>query len=64
MYQAAGRPAHSTELTEQGEKFARRVGGEMPKAPIHRLEPLNEAGYQEMLPDMANWIREQGRRVQ
>jgi hypothetical protein len=36
----------------------------MPKAPIHRLEPLNEAGYQEMLPDMANWIREQGRRVQ
>ena len=65
LYKAAGRPKHSTQLTEQGERFARRVGGEMPTE-INREPPLHEAGHEEMLPDFARWISESpgARRVQ
>jgi GNAT superfamily N-acetyltransferase len=57
MYAAAGSPPHSENLTEAGERFARKVGGAQP-AEVKRQEPLHEAGHITMLPDFARWVKE------
>jgi GNAT superfamily N-acetyltransferase len=57
MHTAAGNPPHSENLTESGERFARKTGGRMPKQ-VQRQEPLHEEGHITMLPDFANWVRE------
>ena len=44
LYSAAGSPAHSTRLTEQGERFARRVGGAMPASESIEREPPMKVG--------------------
>ena len=64
LREAAGNPAHSENLTEAGERFARKTGG-APKT-VSRQPPLDEEGHQMMLPDFANWISQSptARRVQ
>lgn len=64
LRQAAGNPAHSENLTVEGERFARKTG-DAPKNVV-RQPPLDEAGHQAMLPDFANWISQSpsARRVQ
>jgi GNAT superfamily N-acetyltransferase len=64
LREAAGNPAHSENLTVEGERFARKTGGA--PASVNRLPPLDEAGHQEMLPEFASWISQSptARRVQ
>src|SRR5580765_67290 len=60
----AGSPRHSNRLTEQGEAWARRVGGEMPaQHEIVREPPLQNAGYRAMIPQMDRWIDEAATRT-
>lgn len=71
MYKAAGRPAHSTRLSEEGERFARRVGGQMPST-IRREQPMNVSEHEIMLhgepghpeASFSHWIREASTRQQ
>jgi hypothetical protein len=65
MWEAAGRPPHSAELTEAGRAWSQKVGGEQPE---HRgearikAEPLAEKAHeQHVLPLVAGEIRAEGR---
>jgi GNAT superfamily N-acetyltransferase len=66
MHEAAGSPPHSAELTEMGNRWRGKVGGEQPEARGEArvpAEPLAEHTHEQMiLPLVANEIRETGRR--
>lgn len=64
MYEAAGRPPHSNELTAMGAAWSKKVGGEQHEERGERrikAEPLQEGPHERLvLPVVANEIRETG----
>lgn len=65
MHEAAGSPPHSNELTEMGNAWRQKVGGQQPEERGEsrvRAEPLAEQTHEQMiLPLVAGEIRDTGR---
>jgi len=65
MYEAAGSPPHSNELTEHGNRWRQKVGGEQPEERGESrvaAEPLAEKTHeQQILPLVAGEIKATGR---
>ena len=66
MYEAAGRPPHSAELTEMGAAWSQKVGGEQHTERGEqrvKAEPLHETAHEvHVLPVAAGAIRAEGKR--
>jgi GNAT superfamily N-acetyltransferase len=67
MHEAAGSPPHSAELTEAGNRWRQKVGGQQPEERGEarvKAEPLAEQTHEQMiLPLVAGEIKEFGRRA-
>jgi hypothetical protein len=65
MHEAAGSPPHSEELTDMGNAWRKKTGGEQPEQRGEarvKAEPLNEKVHeQQILPLVANEIKEFGK---